>query len=158
MQVPGELFDRLPKKTIPEAVRRASRMAQRAHEGQVDKGGAPYVEHCRRVAAKLPSPEAQVVALLHDVLEDTSATEFALREEFGHRVTDAILALTRTEDEAPESYYLRVRANPLAREVKFADIHDNMEPARLAVLDAPTAGRLRAKYAEALVALSSEEH
>jgi (p)ppGpp synthase/HD superfamily hydrolase len=57
-----------------DLVVRAERFATRWHAGQTDKLGAPYISHPRRVAARLTVPEQQVVAWLHDVLEDTGAT------------------------------------------------------------------------------------
>ena len=158
MQNPGPDSRLVPstEHVAPDLASRAERVAVRAHDGQVDKTGAPYIGHCRRVAAKLSDPEDVAVALLHDVIEDTAITETALREEFGDRITDAVLALTRVDGEAPDDYYSRVRANPLALQVKLADIHDNLEPSRVAALDAQTAQRLMTKYGKALVALSTE--
>lgn len=140
---------------VPTA-KAAADFAERAHVGQIDKSGAPYIEHPTRVAAKLAAPVAKAVALLHDVLEDTDVTEAELRQEFGDEVTDAVVALTRVAGEPPESYYARIRANGLALQAKLADIHDNLDPARLAKLDPSTAGRLMAKYGKALIALAGE--
>ena len=135
----------------------AESLARRVHHGIKDKSGAPYIDHPRRVAAKLAEPRAQVVAWLHDVLEDTETSEDELRVQFDGTIMDAVVALTKIEGEAPESYYARVRANGLALQVKLADIHDNLDPARLALLDAPTANGFMAKYGRALMALSGEQ-
>jgi len=70
---------------------RAREIASRMHAGQVDKLGEPYVGHCERVAARLDNDEAKVVALLHDVLEDTGMPESDLRAIFGNRLTDAVV-------------------------------------------------------------------
>jgi (p)ppGpp synthase/HD superfamily hydrolase len=131
-------------------------LARRVHSGQVDKSGAPYVEHCRRVAAKLTDELAKVVAWLHDVLEDTDTSEAELRSQFGDEAIDAVVALTRISGEAPEEYYARVRANELALQVKLADIADNLDPERLAVLEPATAARLMQKYDKALQDLTGE--
>jgi len=72
---------------------------------------------------------------------------------FGDRIVDAVVLLTRTEQVEPAEYYARIRENPLALAVKLADIHDNLDPARLSRLDADTASRLLRKYGAALVAL-----
>ena len=54
-----------------DLVERAKDLAHRAHAGQVDKAGRPYIEHVARVAARVADdPEAEAVAWLHDVLED----------------------------------------------------------------------------------------
>lgn len=91
----------------------AESLARRVHAGDVDKAGVPYIEHPRRVAAKLTKPNARTVAWLHDVLEDTPTTESELRAQFDGEVVDAVVALTRIDGEAPEAYYARVRANEL---------------------------------------------
>lgn len=139
-----------------EQLELAERIARRAHAGQVDKSGVDYVEHCRRVAGKLTDEHARIVAWLHDVLEDTDACEDDLRLQFDDGIVDAVVALTRREDEATEDYYARVRGNDLARQVKLADIHDNLDPLRLSALDSGTAGRLVIKYSKALSAIFEE--
>ena len=132
----------------------ASRQARRWHAGQVDKSGVPYFEHCTRVARKLEDDKGRAVALLHDVLEDTDTTEQTLRVLFGGEIVDAVVALTRVDGQDPDEYYRRVRSNPLALRVKIADIHDNLEPSRLAALDEETRQRLMHKYGSALIALA----
>lgn len=142
--------------TDSELLELAEHFAIRAHKGQVDKSGVAYAEHCRRVARKLTDERAKAVAWLHDVLEDTDASEDELRPKFGDGIVDAVVALTRREDEAADDYYARVRGNDLARQVKLADIHDNLDPLRLSVLDFQTAGRLVTKYSKALNAIFGE--
>lgn len=136
-----------------DALARAEDLARRAHVGQVDKTGAPYIEHPLRVAAKLDDQLSKVVALLHDVIEDTDITEAHIRREFGDVIAEAVVAMTHPTDEPRVSYYARVRANPIALRVKAADIHDNLDPARLAALDPATRQRLVLKYSAALRAL-----
>lgn len=131
----------------------AESLARRLHSDQVDKSGATYSEHCRRVAAKLIDAQSKTVAWLHDVLEDTEVDEGALRAQFDAAIVDAVVALTRIKGEASEVYYARVRANALARQVKLADIHDNLDPSRLALLNSETVERLVVKYGKALLAL-----
>jgi (p)ppGpp synthase/HD superfamily hydrolase len=137
------------------AIDEARDIATRLHAGQLDKLGEPYVGHCERVAARLHD-DAKVVALLHDILEDTGMPESDLRAAFGHRIVDAVVLLTRAEQVEAQEYYAKIRKDPLARSVKLADIHDNLDPARLSKLDAKTASRLLRKYGAALVALGSE--
>ncbi len=139
-----------------DQLKRAENLARRLHAHQVDKSGAPYWRHCQRVAAKLTDPVAKTVAWLHDVLEDTSWGEIELRKEFDGAVVNAVVVLTRVKNDAPEVYYRRVRANELARQVKVADIHDNLDPARLAQLDPSVRDKLAVKYGKALVALFGE--
>jgi hypothetical protein len=138
------------------SVEQARELASRLHAAQVDKLGEPYIGHCERVAARLDDDDAKVVALLHDVLEDTGMPESELRATFGDRIVDAVVLLTRTEGIEPQAYYARIREAPLALSVKLADIHDNLDPARLSKLDAETASRLLRKYGASLLALGSE--
>jgi len=135
-------------------LQRAESIARRVHEGQLDKAGLPYIDHPRRVAAKLATPDARTVAWLHDVLEDSPTTESELREQFTGEIVDAVVALTRIDGEPSEAYYARVRANELALLVKFADIDDNLDPQRPGLLDGATAERLARMYREALTHLS----
>lgn len=128
----------------------AERLARRVHQGQLDKAGLPYIDHPRRVAAKLIERRAQTVAWLHDVLEDTPTTEAELRNQFDAAIVDAVVALTKVDGEASEMYFARVRSNELARQVKYADIHDNLDPLRMAQLDDATFKRLAAKYGKAI--------
>lgn len=139
----------------PDLVARARGLACRAHAGQRDKAGRPYIEHVTRVAAAVADDaEAMVVALLHDVEEDAPACIPELRA-FPARIRAAVKLLTRRPDVPPAAYYAAIAANPLALRVKLADIADNADEARLAQLDPTTAQRLREKYSQALQALGA---
>jgi (p)ppGpp synthase/HD superfamily hydrolase len=129
---------------------KAARLATRVHSGQLDKAGQPYIGHPERVAARLVSEEAKVVGWLHDVIEDGGlGMGDLLAAGIPSHVATAVVAISRQPEEDVESYYKRVRANPLALEVKTADIADNTDPTRLAALDDETRDRLVAKYATA---------
>lgn len=140
---------------------RAEAVARAAHRGQTDKAGKPYAEHPRRVSEHarrvsaergLAEDEAELAvaaAWLHDVVEDTAVTGPMLREHFPERVVEAVLAVSHRDEEAVEDYFSRIRAVPLAVVVKTADLRDNTDPARTALLDGPTRDRLAAKYARA---------
>ncbi len=133
-------------------VERAKQLAHRAHAGQVDKAGRPYIEHVARVAAA-DYPEAEVVAWLHDVLEDAPRYASDL-EWFPLGMKQAIVCLTRYAHDTPRAYYAGIRANQIALRVKLADVADNADESRLALLDEKTASRLRRKYARAIVDLT----
>jgi len=135
-------------------VSQARTLAIRAHEHQRDKAGRPYIEHVARVAAAVAGDDrAEAVAWLHDVVEDCP-DHAAEVQWWPEDIRQAVMLLTRGEgDDA--GYYLRIRDNPLALKVKLADIADNSSHARLEVLDAPTAERLRIKYANALKVLQA---
>lgn len=112
---------------------KAIRIAAAAHEGQVDKAGQPYILHVLRVMFGCTSPAAQVAAALHDVVEDTDWTLDDLRaEKFGETVVDIVDALTRREGEDYFDFARRAAATPLSREVKRADLLDNMDVRRIA--------------------------
>lgn len=133
-------------------------VATQAHRGQVDKGGAPYIMHPSRVSGMVRhaghGDEAQAVALLHDVVEDSSWTLKDLSHVgFPQSVVLAVEALTHLAHEPREVYYRRVRMNRTAHIVKWFDIADNLKPARREGLDPATQARLLHKYMLAQVEL-----
>lgn len=124
-------------------------LASDAHAGQIDKAGRPYIEHPLRVMRRLRGEHEQMTAVLHDVLEDTSITVEDLRAAgCPEPVISAVRALTKHPGEPLDQAMARAAANPIARAVKRADIADNSDPERLALLDPATAQRLRRKYAD----------
>lgn len=139
-------------------VDKARDLAHRAHAGQVDKAGRPYIEHVARVAAAVADdPEAGAVAWLHDFLEDCNCVAFGDEfMDFPEPIRNAVVDLTRFPGRSEGFYYWSVRTNPLALRVKLADIADNADESRLALLDAETADRLRRKYANARKALGMQ--
>lgn len=135
-----------------DPVATAIALARRAHERQLDKLGRPYIEHPLRVMESLPRDDVdgRVVAVLHDVVEDTTVTLDQLCcLGFSGEVLCAIACLTHEAGEPYESYLLRVRENPLALRVKLADMADNASEERLSLLPEDVAARLRVKYARA---------
>ncbi|MDN3355112.1 HD domain-containing protein [Actinomadura sp. DC4] len=131
------------------AVEEAIALARKAHAGQTDKAGRPYIDHPLRVMHRLTGEHERMAAILHDVLEDTPTTAEDLRTAgCPEPVIAAVRALTKNPGEPLEDSMARAAENPIARAVKRADIADNSDPARLALLDEPTARRLRHKYAE----------
>lgn len=109
----------------------AYKMSRRLHEGAVDKAGKPYYLHPRRVH-RLVSAEARVVALLHDVLEDTDVTLEHLRSE-GLTLTEEVSLdlVTRTKAIRYKEYIRRIAESGdiVAMEVKIADLLDHLAPA-----------------------------
>jgi (p)ppGpp synthase/HD superfamily hydrolase len=131
-------------------------LATRAHEGQLDKGGKPYISHPLRVMRAVSDEGvwAQMAAVLHDVIEDTDVTADDLRRAgCPERVVSAVIALSKAPREPLESSMARAAADPIALVVKRADIADNRSEVRLGQLDAPTQERLRAKYARSVALL-----
>lgn len=109
----------------------AIEIALKGHAGQEDKAGMPYILHPLAVANKVKSVDEKIVAILHDVLEDTDITEDTLRERFGGEIVDAIVALTRKRRESYKKFVMRVSENKLATAVKIADMEHNMDLSRL---------------------------
>lgn len=132
----------------------AFELALAAHAGQTDKLGEPYIAHVVRVAARTGSDDQRIVALLHDVVEDTDVTLETVEARFGAEIAAAVDAITHRAGEPRADYLVRVRANRLAAAVKRADLADNANPARLARLDGDTRRRLEKKYAQAAAILN----
>lgn len=107
-------------------------LAAQQHEGQVDKANAPYILHPLRVMLNVPTIEHKIVAVLHDILEDTETTiEDLYQFGFQEHIIDAIVALTKKQGETRLEAAQRARQNPIARVVKLADINDNMDLSRI---------------------------
>ena len=105
-----------------------------AHNGQLDKGGNPYILHPLKVMHYLrdADEELQCVAVLHDVIEDTNVTFNDLRTaNISERVIDAVRALTKMPGEGLDEYKARVFANKDAMRVKMADLRHNTDIRRL---------------------------
>ena len=137
-------------------VDQARRLAERVHAGQTDKAGQAYIGHVNRVARSVVPQEPVYVATayLHDVVEDCGITLDDLGAQgLPVEVLNAVALLIRVEGVRAEEYYRRIRCNPIALAVKIADVGDNSDPQRLAMLDAPTRQRLKEKYRNALLAL-----
>ena len=110
---------------------KALQIAAKAHEGQVDKSGLPYILHPMAVASKVDTLELKTIALLHDTIEDTEATaEYLIKQGIPEEIVEVIQLLTKPEDEEYESYLRRVKKNPKALEVKLADLAHNTDPTR----------------------------
>jgi len=136
---------------------KAIAIAVSAHAGQRDKAGRPYILHPLRVMHGCASDDERIVAILHDVLEDTEVTEADLRQEgFGDEVIAALLCLTKAEGENYGDFIGRVMPNPLARRVKTLDLLDNMDCSRLASFDDKDAARMK-RYVAALARLRDLE-
>lgn len=107
-------------------------IATTAHCDQKDKGGSPYILHPLRVMQKMETPQEQIVALLHDVVEDSDLElNFLLEKGFGEEIVHAVEAITKRAGENYGDYIERVIANPLALKVKIADLKDNLKIERI---------------------------
>lgn len=136
---------------------RAIFIAVQAHAGQRDKSDYPYILHPLRLMMQMETVEEMVVAVLHDVVEDSSVTLKALAAEgMPASVLESIALLTHNnETESYQTYLERLKPNPLARKVKLADLRHNMEFTRLTDLRPKDLERLQ-KYHRAWQFLTSE--
>lgn len=139
--------------TNNELIYEAIRLANEVHKLQTDKGGSPYILHPMRVAARLSDVNAQVVAILHDVVEDGSITLEQLTQAFPAEVVAGVDGMTRREGETYEQFIARCNENPLSREVKKSDIQDNLNVTRLGEVSPKDAERLN-RYVQALKVLN----
>lgn len=111
---------------------KAIELAAKAHAGQVDKGGHPYILHPLRVMLDVEGEYVRMAAVLHDVIEDSVYTVGDLiRLGFPQIVIDAVIALTRPPGMSRMEAAQKAAANPIARVVKMADARDNMDLSRI---------------------------
>jgi (p)ppGpp synthase/HD superfamily hydrolase len=138
------------------SLEKAISIAAQAHAGQKDKAGAPYILHPLRLMLRMKTEKAMVAAVMHDVIEDSDWTPERLKDEgFSDEVLAILGCLTRREDETYEEFIARAGQNPIARQVKLADLEDNMNILRIGTLTAKDGERLE-KYHRAWRALIGE--
>ena len=128
---------------------RAMRIAYEVHHGQLDKSGVPYIYHPIHLAEQMDTETETIVALLHDVLEDTPVTMEQLAEEFSYEIIEALQLLTHNKEEDYLSYVERLKLNVIARKVKKADLKHNSDKTRLLTWTKKDEKRLE-KYEKAL--------
>ncbi|MBW2397116.1 MAG: GTP pyrophosphokinase, partial [Deltaproteobacteria bacterium] len=139
---------------------KAIKIAAKAHKGQQDKGGEPYILHPLRLMLQCTNETDRIVAVLHDVVEDSPKYSFEKLRKKGasEEVLAALDALTRRVAEK-EDYMLfirRARANACARRVKRRDLKDNMDLSRISNPSAADLERAE-KYRMALDLLDENE-
>lgn len=138
-----------------ELTKKALRLCFDAHSHQVDKSGMPYVFHPFHLAEQMDTEEAAIVALLHDVVEDTDFTLEDLTEMgYPPAVVEALALMTHDSGVPYMDYVRKISGNALATKVKLADLHHNSDLSRLDVVDDKTLARVK-KYAEAIALLES---
>ena len=114
-------------------IKKAVNIAFKAHEGQYDKGGYPYIMHSLHLAEEMTTENEVITALLHDVLEDSEISlDFIKEQGFSEDVTNALVSLTRRKDEEYSEYIKRIKnTGGIALSVKKADLRHNMALERL---------------------------
>ena len=111
--------------------RKAMIIAYEAHKNQVDKSGVPYIYHPNHVAEQMDTENECIIALLHDVVEDTNVTFKQLEEVFSKEIIDILKLLTREENIEYDEYIKRIKNNSIACKVKIADLTHNLDKTRL---------------------------
>lgn len=135
---------------IMDSLSVAIKIACKAHKSQTDKAGAPYILHPLRLIQRFSDEDAMIVAVLHDVMEDSDVgMDFLVSEGFKPIILTAVEALTKRENEPYTDFIERVSRNNLAIKVKIEDIKDNLDLTRLAHIDDSDLNRVK-KYHQAL--------
>lgn len=131
-------------KYLQSLLEKAIIIATEAHKGQVDKGGHTYILHPIRVMVKCERTQEKIVAILHDVIEDTEITFDDLRKEgFPERIIEGIDGVTRREGETYFQFIERAKLNDISRAVKLHDLEDNMDISRIPNPTEKDYGRLK---------------
>lgn len=137
-------------------VKQAMNLAYCAHDGQSDKNNYPYIAHPLHLAEGMSDEASTIVALLHDVVEDTKVTFGELENMgFGADIITALKLLTHSKDVPYMTYINELKCNPLARKVKIADLKHNSDLSRLNSATEKDIQRAE-KYKEALENLENE--
>ena len=130
--------------------KQAMRLSFNAHKEQVDKSDMPYVFHPFHLAEQMQDEDTTVVALLHDIVEDTNYTIDDLRKiGFSEKVLKAILLMTHDKNVPYMEYVEQIKQNPIAAAVKRADLMHNSDLSRLDVINEKALKRAE-KYKQAI--------
>jgi (p)ppGpp synthase/HD superfamily hydrolase len=140
-----------------ELIEKSLEIALKAYSGLVDKSGSPYILHPLRVMSKMETEEEMAIALLHDVIEDSTITAKDLLEiGFSKTIVDAVSVLTKKKNERYDYFINRVLKSKLATKIKIYDIEDNMNLLRLNTVSKKDLQRLE-KYHKAWNVLTQVE-
>ena len=138
-------------------INKALRISFDAHKNQVDKSDIPYVYHPFHLAEQMDDEKSVIVALLHDVVEDSDYTIEDLKDVgFDKDILDAISLLTHKRYVPYMEYIKKIKPNPLAKKVKIADLKHNSDISRNEIIDIKSQKRFK-KYREALAILEEED-
>lgn len=136
---------------------KAFELVEELFKDVVDKGGNAYINHLTKVASKVKGDKEKTVALLHDVIEDTSVTKDDLiGMGFSQDVVDAVVILSRKDNETYAEFINRIAdsKNSSAIKVKVADLEDNMELNRIAKPTSEDIKRVEKRYKPAYAMLT----
>lgn len=132
-------------------------IAIKAHSGQIDKAGQPYILHPLRIMFKFRTEDEMIVAVMHDVIEDSNTTSNDLINfGFSTTIVKAINCLTRMKNESYDDFISNLSKNDLATRIKVEDIKDNLDLTRLDVVTDRDLQRVE-KYHRALMLLTTKD-
>ena len=140
---------------MSDILKKADLFAAKAHSGQFDMGGHPYIEHPRHVASMVDDETAKIAALLHDTVEDTDVTLDDIRAEFGDEIAEIVGLLTHKRGTPYMEYIKTIAQNDTAKKVKIADLTHNMDTSRLLSFGGRDKKRIE-KYQKALAFLAEK--
>ena len=136
----------------------ALQIAVKAHAGQKDKSGEPYIFHPIRVMERCSNPKAKIVALLHDIVEDTEVTFDELKTAgFPEDILGTLRFVTHEKEVPYDDYIEALMHDPIAVEVKIADLEDNSDIRRLKEIKDRDVERLQ-KYLRTHRRLTDHRH
>lgn len=135
---------------------KAIEIAARAHKGQTDKAGEPYILHPLRVMFEVNTELEKICGVLHDVVEDTPLTLTDLRVTFSAEVIRVLDLLTHKSNDSYKKYIDKILTSEVAIRVKKADLKDNMNLSRLSEITESDLKRCK-KYHKALRRLEEQE-
>lgn len=136
-----------------QMTKKALKLCFEAHKDQVDKTDMPYVFHPFHLAEQMTDEPTTIVALLHDVIEDTDYTLADLTEMgFDREVLEAIALMTHAPEVEYMDYVAHIKDNPIAKAVKLADLRHNSDLSRMDTVD-EYALRRNEKYKKAIALL-----
>ena len=134
--------------------KKALKLCFEAHKNQVDKSGMPYVFHPFHLAEQMEDEKTTIVALLHDIIEDTDYKfDDLIKLGFDEDVIEALILMTHDNDVPYMEYVAKIKDNPVAKAVKLADLQHNSDLSRLDVVDEKALMR-KEKYAKAIELLT----
>ncbi len=111
---------------------KAIEIATKAFQGVADANGNPYIDHAMRVMSRMDTEEEKIIAVLHDVVEDTDMTLHELQEAgFSRTVLETIGMLTKKPDMKYFDYIEDIHSSELASKVKIAELEDNQDIMRV---------------------------
>ena len=133
-----------------DMTKKALKLSFEAHKDQVDKSGIPYVYPPYHLAEQMTDENTTIVALLHDVAEDTDITVEDIRKMgFSEKICEALSLMTHDKNVSYMEYVKKLKSNPIAKVVKLADLKHNSDLTRLDAADEKALKRVE-KYKRAM--------